>query len=96
MKNQFKQNTTLSKKDGDYCNYIEISDVNVSNGEITPNRVEIKNVPANGKRKLFKDDLLISKVRPYRGAISFIDFEVDNLLGSGAFTVLQEKKSCVY
>jgi len=91
VKNQFKQNTTLSKKDGDYCNYIEISDVNVSNGEITPNRVEIKNVPANGKRKLFKDDLLISKVRPYRGAISFIDFEVDNLLGSGAFTVLQEK-----
>jgi len=91
VKNQFKQNTTLSKKDGDYCNYIEISDVNVSNGEITPNRVEIKDIPANGKRKLFKNDLLISKVRPYRGAISFIDFEVDNLIGSGAFTVLQEK-----
>ena len=91
VKNQFKQNTTLSKKDGDYCNYIEISDVNVSNGEIITNRVEIKDIPANGKRKLFKNDLLISKVRPYRGAISFIDFEPDNLLGSGAFTVLQEK-----
>ena len=91
VKNQFNQNTTLSKKDGNYCNYIEISDVNVLNGEITPTRVEIKDIPANGKRKLFKNDLLISKVRPYRGAISFIDFEADNLLGSGAFTVLQEK-----
>jgi len=91
VKNQFNQNTKLSKKEGEYCNYIEISDVNTSNGEITPHKVGLKDIPANGKRKLFKNDLLISKVRPYRGAISFIDFEVDNLIGSGAFTVLQEK-----
>ncbi len=91
VKNQFKQNINISKKDGDYCNYIEISDVNVSNGEIISNRVEINEIPVNGKRRLFKNDLLISKVRPYRGATSFIDFEVDNLIGSGAFTVLQEK-----
>lgn len=91
VKNLFRQNTTLSKKDGGFSNYVEISDVNTSNGEIVFNRLETKDVPANGKRKLFKNDLLISKVRPYRGAISFIDFDVDNLLGSGAFTVLQEQ-----
>jgi type I restriction enzyme S subunit len=91
VKNQFKQNTTLSKKDAGFSNYIEISDVNTSNGEIVFNRLETKDIPANGKRKLFKNDLLISKVRPYRGAISFIDFDEDNLLGSGAFTVLQEQ-----
>ncbi len=91
VKNQFKQNTKLSKKVGEYCNYIEISDVNTSNGEISSNKVETKDIPANGKRKLFENDLLISKVRPYRGAVSFIDFNVDNLIGSGAFTVLQEK-----
>ena len=34
---------------------------------------------------------MISKVRPYRGAVSFIDFNDENLLGSGAFTTLQEK-----
>jgi len=91
VKNQFKQNKTLSKKDKEFYNYIEISDVNISNGEIIANKIDIKDIPANGKRKLFKNDLLISKVRPYRGAISFIDFEKENLLGSGAFTVLQEK-----
>lgn len=91
VRNQFRQNTTLSKKDGEYCNYIEISDIDISSGEITPTRLGIKDIPANGKRKLFTNDLLISKVRPYRGAVSFIDFEVDNLIGSGAFTVLQEK-----
>jgi len=91
VENHFKQNKILSKKNKEFYNYIEISDVNVSNGEIISNKIELKNIPANGKRKLFKDDLLISKVRPYRGAISFIDFEAENLLGSGAFTVLQEK-----
>lgn len=91
VKNKFKQNTKLSIKVGEYCNYIEISDVNTSNGEISSNKVETKDIPANGKRKLFENDLLISKVRPYRGAVSFIDFNVDNLIGSGAFTVLQEK-----
>ena len=91
VKNQFNQNKTLSKKDEEFYNYVEISNINISNGEIISNKIDKKNVPANGKRKLFKNDLLISKVRPYRGAISFIDFEKENLLGSGAFTVLQEK-----
>ncbi|MCK4429060.1 MAG: restriction endonuclease subunit S [Candidatus Aenigmarchaeota archaeon] len=91
IQNQFKQNKILSKKDKEFYNYIEISDINISNGEITPSKIEINKIPANGKRELFKNDLLISKVRPYRGAISFIDFEKENLLGSGAFTVLQEK-----
>ena len=91
VNNQFRQNKKLSKKDKDFYSYIEISDVNISNGEIIPSKINIKNIPANGKIKLFKNDLLISKVRPYRGAISFIDFEKENLLGSGAFTVLQEK-----
>ena len=89
--NQFKQNKTLSKKNEAFYNYIEISDVNVSNGEIVSNKIGSKNIPANGKRKLFINDLLVSKVRPYRGAVSFIDFETESLLGSGAFTILQEK-----
>lgn len=91
VSNQFNQNSTLSKKDSEFCHYIEISDIDISNGEISPNKIEVANIPANGKRKLCKNDLLVSKVRPYRGAVSFIDFDAENLLGSGAFTVLQEK-----
>ena len=91
VSNQFNQNLTLSKKDSEFCNYIEISDIDVSNGEISPNKIEVVNIPANGKRKLYRNNLLVSKVRPYRGAVSFIDFDAENLLGSGAFTVLQEK-----
>ena len=50
-------------------------------------------MPANAKIKVNKNDLLISKVRPYRGAVAIIDFENDNLVASGAFTVLQEKEN---
>ncbi len=91
VKNQFSQNNFIFKSDKDYYNYIEISDINVSNGGISPNKVRTEDLPANAKRKLNKGDLLISKVRPYRGAVSFIDFELENLVGSGAFTVLREK-----
>jgi len=91
IKNQFKQNKSLSKKDKEFYDYVEISDVNVSNGEIIPNKIARGEIPANGKIVLHRGDLLISKVRPYRGAVSFIDFEAENLLGSGAFTILQEK-----
>jgi len=91
VKNLFKQNKSLSKKNKEFYNYVEISDINVSTGEIIPTKRLMDEIPANGKIKLKKNDLLISKVRPYRGAVSFIDFEDENLLGSGAFTVLSEK-----
>ncbi|MBA5248771.1 MAG: hypothetical protein FE834_04450 [Gammaproteobacteria bacterium] len=91
VKNQFKQNNVLSKKDKSFYNYVEIGSVHISDGSIKSNLLDIADVPANGKRELSKGDLLVSKVRPYRGAVSFIDFEEENLLGSGAFTVLQEK-----
>lgn len=68
--------------------YVEISSINIFNSEITPIELYGENLPANAKLKLNKNDLIISKVRPYRGAISIVDQE--NLIGSGAFTALTE------
>ena len=45
-------------------------------------------MPANAKRILKVNDIIISKVRPYRGAISLVD---NDYIGSSAFTVLKEK-----
>ena len=87
---KFAQNTTLSKKDKDYYNYIEIGDINISNGEVNFNKIQTSFIPENGKIELEKGNLLISKVRPYRGAVGIINSEIKNLLGSGAFTVLKE------
>lgn len=68
--------------------YIEISDVNVSNGEVFNNPIKGKELPANAKIKICGGELLVSKVRPTRGAIAIIpeDFKKD-YIASGAFSV---------
>ena len=48
-----------------------------------------KDLPANAKRVLKKGDIIVSKVRTYRGAITIV--QEDGYVGSGAFCVLREK-----
>ena len=47
-----------------------------------------KDLPANAKRVLKKGDIIVSKVRTYRGAITIV--QEDGYVGSGAFCVLRE------
>jgi len=86
---QFKQNKKSLTRilDKDY-QYIEISCVNISDGSMTPMILRGDKLPANAKIKISLDDIIVSKVRPYRGAIGIVTSS--NYVGSGAFTVLQE------
>lgn len=69
-------------------NYIEISDINVSDGEYSSNEVLGSELPANAKHKLNGGELIISKVRPTRGAIALISENCsDNFIASGAFSI---------
>ncbi|WP_028672527.1 restriction endonuclease subunit S [Saccharospirillum impatiens] len=86
---EFKQNKSTFKIDGNKIyEYVEIGSVNVSNGEISANEVIGDELPANAKRALNKNDVIVSKVRTYRGAITIV--EESGYVGSGAFTVLRE------
>jgi len=69
-------------------NYIEISDVNAGNGEVSSNPIPGKELPANAKIKIDGGELLVSKVRPTRGAVTIIpmDWKKDYIV-SGAFSV---------
>jgi type I restriction enzyme S subunit len=91
IKDQFKQNKSTIDYLAEKYNYIEIGDINVSNGTYNYNKIETHDLPANAKIKSEKNNLLISKVRPNRGAISIIDNDIHDLIVSGAFTVLKEK-----
>ena len=84
---------TLSKKsfkkiDDKEYRYIEIGCVNISDGTMEAIILQGLELPANAKIKLQRNDVIISKVRPYRGAIGIVDN--DDFVGSGAFTVLGE------
>lgn len=91
VKNQFKQNVDICDYSEKAYNYIEIGDINTGEGSASYNLVETEELPDNAKRVVYFGDILISKVRPYRGAIAIINFEVKNLIASGAFTTLHEK-----
>ena len=80
-----------SLRDKAAYNYIEIGDVSVGDGAASFNRIEVGDLPANAKQEVHRGDLLISKVRPNRGAVAIIEFEDSDLIVSGAFTVLREK-----
>lgn len=88
--NLFDQNrdSFIIKKDNKY-KYVEIGSINTSNGEITFEEIPGKDLPANAKIKLHIGDILISKVRTYRGAVAVV--ENYDYIGSGAFTVLHER-----
>lgn len=75
--------------------YIEIGDVNISDGTVVPNRVSIDDLPDNAKIFAKRGDLIISKVRPNRGAVAIIECQDDILIVSGAFAVLRSKQDAV-
>jgi type I restriction enzyme S subunit len=92
IKDQFKQNKdTFKKDDKAFYNYVEIGSVNTSTAEIEAKSIIGKELPDNAKRKVYKGDVLISKVRTYRGGMTIVDR--DDYVASGAFTVLAQNGS---
>ncbi|HBR21551.1 MAG TPA: hypothetical protein DD713_03135 [Nitrospiraceae bacterium] len=86
---EFKQNKSVFKPTAAQTyQYVEIGSINVATGEISVSDIIGAELPDNAKRVLRKDDVIVSKVRTYRGAMAVVD--QDGLIGSGAFTVLRE------
>ena len=75
-------------RDLPFYNYVEIGDINVETGNETFNTIDTDQLPDNAKIMTKQGDLLVSTVRPNRGAVAIL--ENDDLLVSGAFTVLRE------
>jgi len=89
VRDQFKENKSTFVVDPEKLyRYVEIGSVNVSTGEIVAEQVLGKDLPVNAKRVLKKGDVIVSKVRTYRGAITIV--QEDGYVGSGAFCVLRE------
>ncbi len=76
--------------------YIEIGDINVSDGSYQTNWVQYQDLPANAKIQAKTGDILISTVRPYRGAVTIIGENDQDLVVSGAFTVLRKKLNSAF
>ncbi len=93
IKDEFIHIKTKFDKSKDGYNYTEIGNVNVSDGSNISNYVLTENLPANAKINALNGDLLISTVRPNRGAITIVNTDETDLIVSGAFTVLRKKEN---
>lgn len=70
--------------------YIEIGDVDVGNGGVVSNPIVGRDLPLNAKVEINGGELIISKVRPTRGAIAIIPSVWNgNFIASSAFTVFE-------
>lgn len=88
IKKEFLQIKEKCSRELDAYNYVEIGDIDVGAGTATFNAVNTNELPDNAKIMTKQGDLLVSTVRPNRGAVAIL--EDKGLLVSGAFTVLRE------
>ena len=88
IKNEFLHIKEKCSRELDVYKYVEIGDIDVGEGIATFNAVNTNSLPDNAKIMTRKDDILVSTVRPNRGAVAILEDE--DLLVSGAFTVLRE------
>lgn len=94
---QFSRETRKKTKKVTKPFYIEIGGVDIQTGEIE-NVSELPsgaNVPSSAQMVVRENDILISKVRPNRGAICFIDKHFDGFIASTGFAVIREVKDII-
>ena len=87
IKDFFKLVKDICDRRSDFYKYVEIGDVNTSNGVAVANLIATDELPDNAKIMTRENDILVSKVRPNRGAVAIL--RENNLLVSGAFAVLR-------
>lgn len=88
VKDVYAPVTTKCDRSQRLYNYTEIGDVDVVTGNAAYNVVATEELPDNAKILTQIGDVLVSTVRPNRGAVAIL--EENNRLVSGAFTVLRQ------
>lgn len=84
IKNNFEPEENKTYK------YIEIGDVSISSGSVDFTEKSTSELPDNAKIEFGERQLIASKVRPNRGAVTILNNH-KGYVGSGAFTALKEK-----
>lgn len=72
--------------------YIDISNINTSDGSYEKTAIKNAHAPSRARKKLERFDVIVSTVRPNRNATSLILEDADNLVCSTGFAVLKATK----
>lgn len=74
--------------EGEYFDYIEIAEVDLSTGEFNTSKIIGEEAPNRAQWVVKRDDILISTVRPIRNAVVWVRDEKENLVCSSGFAVI--------
>lgn len=85
-------NRKFKPEKGKSFEYIEISKVDLENGEYNVIDILGENTPDRAQWVIEKGDIIISMVRPIRNAVSLISEDIKNLICSSGFAVLKAEK----
>lgn len=88
-----KKRFNPNKYNKEYFKYIDISNVDNNTGVFKYQLVNIKEAPSRARKKVSKNDIIISTVRPNRNAVAIINIEDDELVVSTGFAVIECKKN---
>ena len=69
-------------------NYLQISDIDLKNGEYSVTEIDYKNIPDRATYVLQNNDICVSSVRPNRNAVALIK-NPKRLIGTSGFTILR-------
>jgi restriction endonuclease S subunit len=72
--------------------YIDISNVNISTGEINVQVLKGHQAPSRARKVVRENEIIISTVRPNRDAVTIIPKELDNEICSTGFAVIKSEK----
>ncbi|MFP3257253.1 MAG: restriction endonuclease subunit S [Candidatus Nanopusillus acidilobi] len=86
VRRKFKPNV------GEYFDYIEISEVDLSTGEFNISKIIGEEAPDRAQWIVAKEDVLVSTVRPIRNAVVLIREDKENLVCSSGFAVIHPYK----
>lgn len=81
-----------SQNPNDKFFYIDISNINTSDGSYEKTAIRNAHAPSRARKKLERFDVIVSTVRPNRNATSLILEDADNLVCSTGFAVLKATK----
>jgi len=76
---------------GEYFDYIEISEVDLTTGEFNTSKIIGEEAPDRAQWVVNKDDILVSMVRPIRNAVIIIRERKENLVCSSGFAILHSQ-----
>ena len=88
-----KKRFNPNKYNKEYFKYIDISNVDNNTGVFEYQLVNINEAPSRARKKVSKNDIIISTVRPNRNAVAIVNIEDDELVVSTGFAVIECKKN---